>query len=114
MAVAPLASHPMTFLAAILLVPVGTALLFPCTTSLVSRHADPERLGETLGVQQAFGGSSRLIGPLWAGAVFQQFGMAQTFWLASALVAAAAVLALRLAPGQGAPAKAVAVEPPTS
>ena len=101
MAAAPWASHPLTFMAAIFFVPMGTALLFPCTTSLVSRHAKPERLGEMMGVQQAFGGSSRLIGPLWAGAVFQHVGMAQTFWLASALVVGASLLAWRLKPGQG-------------
>ncbi len=78
----------------------GTALLFPSTTSLVSRNADPKEMGQTLGVQQAFGGMSRLLGPIWGGAVFQQLGQGVPFWMAGGLVLATALFALRLHPGE--------------
>ncbi|MFP5288275.1 MAG: MFS transporter [Thermoanaerobaculia bacterium] len=51
----------------VLFVPVGTALLFPATTSLVSRSAARSETGQVLGVQQSFGGVSRMVGPLWSG-----------------------------------------------
>ena len=46
-----------------------------------------------LGVQQAFGGFSRIIGPLVAGAMFQGLGMASPFWLAGGLMVLATLWA---------------------
>ncbi len=56
------------------LIPMGTALLFPSVTALSSRESDPGALGQTMGVQQAFGAVARIIGPLWATPVFQAAG----------------------------------------
>ncbi len=100
MCAAPAATTPAKFLAAVILVPTGTALLFPSTTSLVSRYADPHEVGQTLGVQQAFGGMSRLLGPIWGGAAFQHVGHGVPFWLSGGLVLATALFALRLHPGE--------------
>ncbi len=100
MCVAPAAATAAQFLVAVLLVPTGTALLFPSTTSLVSRYADPREMGQTLGVQQAFGGMSRLLGPIWGGAVFQHLGDGVPFWIGGGLVLATALFALRLHPGE--------------
>jgi MFS family permease len=49
---------PTIWLAALVipLVPIGTALLFPSVTALASHRADAKELGQTMGVQQAFGG----------------------------------------------------------
>ncbi len=109
----PLAADIWQFLAMALFVPVGTAFLFPSTTSLISRYADPREVGQTLGVQQAFGGTSRLLGPVWAGAVFQQIGHPMPYWLAGALVLATALFSLRLHPGE-APRHGAADESPTA
>ncbi len=106
MCLVPAATSPGYFLAAVILVPSGTALLFPSTTSLVSRYADPREVGQTLGVQQAFGGMSRLLGPIWGGAAFQQIGQGVPFWLGGALVLATALFALRLHPGEAPKASA--------
>jgi MFS family permease len=81
------------YLAVIALVPIGTALLFPSTTSLVTRFAEHHELGSIMGVQQAFGGVARLIGPLWAGAAFQAYGPGAPFWISSALAGATLVFA---------------------
>jgi predicted MFS family arabinose efflux permease len=78
------------------MVPIGTALLFPATTSLVSAQAPDGESGQVLGVQQAFGGLSRLIGPLWAGVVFQHVGIRSPFWLCAALMGLVWFLALAL------------------
>ncbi len=69
--VAPLANSPGLFLVAILAMPTGTALLFPSTTSLISRYAERGETGQMHGVQQAFGGTARLLAPVGAGAAYQ-------------------------------------------
>lgn len=92
-ALMPFATGIPTLAVVIALVPIGTALLFPATTAQVSRHAPPGHVGEFMGVQQAFGGVSRMVGPVWAGFVFQHLGPSWPFWLASILMAGAGALA---------------------
>ncbi len=86
LAFVPLARNLPELALAVLLMPVGTALLFPATTSLVSHRAPQDQTGLFLGVQQSFGGVSRMIGPLWAGAAFQHLGVAVPFFIAAALM----------------------------
>ncbi|HYG64384.1 MAG TPA: MFS transporter [Thermoanaerobaculia bacterium] len=85
-----------------LFVPVGTALLFPSTTALVSRRSARGETGQTLGVQQAFGGVSKMLGPLWAGVVFQ-IGIEYPFWVAAALMLGVGTLTLKLRPQEPEP-----------
>jgi multidrug resistance protein len=81
---------------AVLFVPIGTALLFPATTSLVSSHAPRETMGGVMGLQQTFGGISRVIGPIVTGALFE-LGPRYPFWV-SALLAIAVMLMIRRLP----------------
>ncbi|MGB5574497.1 MAG: MFS transporter, partial [Thermoanaerobaculia bacterium] len=74
------------FSLAVIFMPIGTALLFPATTSQVSKRADPSQTGLILGVQQSFGGIARMVGPLWAGALFQSLGISSPFWVAAGLM----------------------------
>jgi MFS family permease len=69
----------------VLCVPVGTALLFPATTALVSWRGRQEEMGQIMGVQQFMGAIARVIGPLWAGFVFEK-DVRYPFWLAAALM----------------------------
>jgi MFS family permease len=78
------------------LVPIGTALLFPSTTSLMSRYSDPRELGTTMGVAQTFAGLARVVAPLAATMIFQRFGHGWPFYAAGGVVALAGVLALRI------------------
>ena len=78
------------------LVPIGTALLFPSTTSLMSRHSDPRELGATMGVAQTFAGLARVAAPLLATAAFQRLGHAWPFYLAGGCVALVGLLAFRV------------------
>ncbi|MDH3402381.1 MAG: MFS transporter, partial [Acidobacteriota bacterium] len=71
------------------LTPVGTAFLFPTTTSLVSGRAPDNETGTVLGVQQMVGGVSRMLGPMWAGLAFQHLGIRSPFWIAAALMVCA-------------------------
>ena len=87
--------------AVIPLVPIGTALLFPSTTSLMSRESDPHELGTTMGVAQTFAGLARVAAPLLATAAFQRVGHGAPFYLAGACVAVVGVLAFQIQIGPG-------------
>lgn len=78
------------------LVPVGTALLFPATTSLMSRYSDKGEVGTTMGVAQTYAGASRVMAPLLATVVFQRIGHGWPFVMAAALMALVSVLAFKL------------------
>ncbi len=81
---------------------LATGLTFPSLASLVSQETDTESQGAMLGGQQVVGGIGRVLGPVWAGALFEHVGIRSPFFLAAGLVAAAVVVALRLPPGVGA------------
>ena len=80
------------------LVPIGTALLFPSTTALMSRAASKEDLGTTMGVAQTFAGMARVLAPLLATAAFQRVGHAAPFYFAAGTVALVGLMALRIEP----------------
>ncbi|MBM4188091.1 MAG: MFS transporter [Gemmatimonadetes bacterium] len=77
-------------------VPVGTALLFPATTALLSKASDPAALGGTMGAAQTFAGAARVIAPILATRAFQEFGPGSPFYLAALIVAGVGVLAFQL------------------
>ncbi|MBA2458393.1 MAG: MFS transporter [Gemmatimonadales bacterium] len=82
--------------AVIPLVPIGTALLFPSTTSLMSRHSDPREFGATMGLAQTFAGIARVAAPLLATVAFQRLGHGWPFYLAGACVGVVGVLAFQV------------------
>src|SRR5207249_3990285 len=84
------------FLVCLVLVPLGTACLFPATSALVSRRAPREELGQVLGVQQSFGGIARVAAPIWATAAFQALGPRVPFFIAAGVVGAVGLLTWRV------------------
>jgi MFS family permease len=80
------------------LVPIGTALLFPSTTALMSRASAREELGTTMGVAQTFAGISRVAAPVMATVAFQRLGHTSPFFLAAGIVALVGIMALRVEP----------------
>jgi len=86
----------------VLFVPVGTALLFPATTALVSWRGRQEEMGQIMGVQQFMGAVARVVGPLWAGVVFEK-DVRYPFWLAAALMLGVSGLTWRQKEGTPAP-----------
>jgi len=77
-------------------VPIGTALLFPATTSLMSRVSDKAEIGTTMGTAQTFAGVSRVVAPLAATYAFQAYGHRSPFFLGACLVALVSMLAFRI------------------
>jgi predicted MFS family arabinose efflux permease len=78
------------------LVPIGTACLFPTTSASVTHRVADTEFGQTLGVQQAFGGVARVAGPIWATAVFQVAGTKVPFFIGAGIVAVAVILTMRV------------------
>lgn len=78
------------------LVPIGQALLFPAVTALSSHRSDAKEQGQMMGVQQAFGGAARVVGPIWAGAAFQGLGPTSPFLIAALIMAVVGVLAFQI------------------
>src|SRR5688572_23495784 len=78
---------------AVALIPLGTAFTFPCVTALLSRIVSSSERGLYMGVQQTFGGASRVVFPIVYGWLFDQV-MQLPFLLAASLVAGTILLGL--------------------
>jgi len=90
----PLMPNYATLAFAIAMMPIGTALTFPCVTSLLSRVIQSHERGLYMGVQQTFGGLSRVIVPLWAGFAYDHLGHRIPFWTSALLVVGVMFLGL--------------------
>jgi len=75
------------------LMPIGTGLLFPCVTGMLSQAVQPGERGLYMGVQHTFGGVSRVAFPVGAGFLMDAFGVGVPFWLSALLVVAVLPLA---------------------
>ncbi|MBI4472165.1 MAG: MFS transporter [Acidobacteria bacterium] len=78
------------------LVPIGTALLFPSTTALMSKASAKAELGTTMGIAQTFAGLSRVIAPVISTNLFQRLGHTAPFYFAATVVGLVSLLALHL------------------
>jgi MFS family permease len=72
---------------------VGSSVAFPNVAALISRAADPHRQGQIMGLNNAAGALSRVLGPLSAGLIFAEV-IDGPFLLGAAVVAPAIFLAL--------------------
>ncbi len=83
------------FIALTPLVPIGTALLFPTTTSLISVASPASELGTTMGVAQTFAGFSRIVAPVLGTIAFQRLGVDAPFLLSGLTMMAVGLVAWR-------------------
>jgi MFS transporter, DHA1 family, tetracycline resistance protein len=83
-------------MAAVPLYALGAGTLFPALATLTSFASDSESQGSILGGSQFIGGLGRVLGPLWAGFLFQAITIRTPFHVATLLSAAALLLALRI------------------
>src|SRR3954464_8429099 len=86
LATLPLARGYVSLAVAVALIPLGTAFTFPCVTSMLSRVISSRERGLYMGVQQTFGGLSRVVVPLWAGFSYDHFGKNVPLFTSAALV----------------------------
>ncbi len=93
----PFATGLWMLAAAVFFVPLGTSLLFPCTTSQVSKRAPgSDVVGQVLGVQQAYGNASKIAAPLVAAYMFQALSPEAPFVAIGVVLIVAAAMSLRL------------------
>lgn len=97
---------------AVALLPLGTAFTFPCVTALLSHTVADRDRGLYLGLQQTFGGVSRLCAPLLYGWAFDALGEAVPFQIAAVLVLSTWLLALRLPRRPAGPARDILSDRP--
>lgn len=80
-------SHDYVTLAlAIGLLPLGTAFTFPCVTAMLSRVVSSAERGLYMGVQQTFGGITRVAFPIILGIAFDTISQPSPFWISAAVV----------------------------
>jgi multidrug resistance protein len=70
------------------LLPLGTAFTFPCVTAMLSRVVSSTERGLYMGVQQTFGGITRVVFPIILGVAFDTFGKQSPFWISATVVLA--------------------------
>lgn len=75
---------------------LATGILFPSLASLVSQATDADSQGSILGGSQLAGGMGRVLGPLWAGLLFQHHRIASPFVAGALLSVAAFLLSFRI------------------
>jgi len=99
----PLAPTLTLFVAAQILLPLGTALLFPANSALVSHRAHHDQIGLTLGVQQTYRGLAAILGPVYAGAAYQTLGQHVPFFISAVIIVLVLFLTLRIREDSAAP-----------
>ncbi|MGE5803448.1 MAG: MFS transporter [Gemmatimonadota bacterium] len=92
----PLAPTLPLFIAAQILLPLGTALLFPANSALVSHRAHHDEIGLTLGVQQTYRGLAAIVGPVYAGAAYEKLGQHVPFYISAGIILFVVYLTLRI------------------
>lgn len=91
-----LAPHPGVLYVGLAVLAIGSGLVNPSTSGLISLYSDPSQQGRVLGIFRGLGSLARAVTPVLAGAVFWLAGSSVVF-VAGALIAMGAwVVALRL------------------
>lgn len=83
-------------IAGLTLLAIGNGLSNPSLSSLVSKEAEETERGSVLGVYQGAGSLARVVGPLYAGVVFAQFGPSAPFMIAAVCMIPALFMVLFL------------------
>jgi MFS family permease len=78
------------------LVPIGTSLLFPATTALMSHYSPKMELGTTMGIAQTFAGIARVAAPLLSTTLFQRASHGMPFYFAATFVGLVSLLAFQV------------------
>lgn len=83
---------------------LGVGITNPTLSGIVSNSVSDKEQGVTLGTLQSVAALTRIVGPLWAGFVFDWLGPGSPYWSGSIMIAIAAVLIMRARPRRYQPA----------
>ncbi len=73
---------------------LGSSLLTPSVTSMISQQSRPEEQGAAMGINNSFQSLGRSVGPLWAGMAYDIYPTL-SFWTGAIMQFGALLLALR-------------------
>jgi len=75
---------------------MGSAMIIPCLTSLVSFYSPDHMQGQSLGIFRSLGALGRVLGPVYASLVYWKFGSVNAYLIGAALIIFPAILVRRL------------------
>jgi len=94
------AKVPLTMFVATSLSSVGVGITTPALSGIVSNSVSDSEQGVMLGTVQSVTAVTRIIGPLWAGFVFDWLGPGAPYWSGAVFIGIAAVLIMGAKPQQ--------------
>jgi ferrochelatase len=77
---------------------MGSAMIIPCLTSLISFYSPRHMQGQSLGIFRSLGALGRVIGPVYASLVYWKFGSVNAYLIGAALIFIPALLVKKLPP----------------
>jgi MFS family permease len=77
---------------------LGSAMVIPCLTSLISFYSPKHMQGQSLGVFRSLGALGRVIGPIYASLVYWKFGSVSAYLIGAGLILLPAILVKKLPP----------------
>lgn len=96
MVLIPLSHSVPMLLVAMTIVAYGFSLVTPTLNSLVSLKVPPDAQGGAMGVTRSATTMARILGPMWAGALFFYLGRDWPYFTGAAVMVVVALLGLRL------------------
>ncbi|MDZ7636852.1 MAG: MFS transporter [Bryobacterales bacterium] len=87
----------LTLYLACTLTPVGSGLTTPTLTSMISRQVSSREQGWILGASQSFASLARIVGPVWAGVVYDYLSQGAPYWTGSISLLATLLVVLLFA-----------------
>lgn len=75
---------------------MGSAMIIPCLTSLVSFYSPDHMQGQSLGIFRSLGALGRVLGPIYASLVYWKFGSVNAYLIGAALIIIPAILVKKL------------------
>jgi len=79
---------------AIALIAVGSSFTNPTLNAMISQRSSASEQGSILGTTQSVLSLTRVVGPAWAGLVFDRYGTGAPYWTGAGFIALAMLLAL--------------------
>lgn len=78
------------------IISVGIGLISPTINSLISKNVSPMEIGEVFGVNTSLSSLMTVLGPLWAGLVYDYVRPSAPYWIGAILLIIAFILISRL------------------
>lgn len=65
---------------------VGSSMIIPCLTSLVSMYTPAQEQGRSIGIFRSLGALARVVGPITASVIYYKYGSAAPYFIGSAFL----------------------------